>query len=98
MLLVIKTDGLFPLVSWCHCLFFIGGVMEEENMDPYYLYTEAIRMVLIDHEQIKSMMMVAVAGMLLSNSSYTASFFFYFFNRARWPLHLEKFLLQSVKR
>lgn len=53
--------------------------MEEENMDPYYLYTEAIRMVLIDHEQIKSMMMVAVAGMLLSNSSYTASFFFLFF-------------------
>lgn len=84
MLLVIKTDGLFPSVSWCHCLFFIGGVMEEKNMDPYYLYTEAIRMVLIDREQTKSMMMVAVAGMfqefgmLLGNSSYTASFFIYF--------------------
>jgi len=62
---VIKTDGLFLSVHCCHCLFFIGGVMGKGNMDPsgYYLYTEAIKMVLIDHEQTKSVIMIAVAGM-----------------------------------
>lgn len=76
--------------------------MGKGNMVPtgYYLYTEPIKMVLIDHEQTKSVMMVAVAGvfqefgMLLRNLSYMASFLFYFLLGARWPLHLQKVLLR----
>jgi len=60
--------------------------MGKGNMDPsgYYLYTEAIKMVLIDHEQTKSVIMVAVAGMiqefgmLLHNVLYGELFILFF--------------------
>ena len=97
--LMIKTDGRFPSLYCCHCQFFIGGVMGEENMDPsgYYLYTEAIRMVLIGHEQTKPMWMIAVAdmfqefGMQLSNLSYIASLILFFTELAHGAFILKRF-------